>query len=431
MKITDCKSWWLACLIVSLPLLLESQTQLLTTPTASPKAMVHQRTGLTDVKVVYHRPAAKERDIWGQLVPAGQVWRAGANENTIIHFSTDVQVEGQELSAGSYGLHMQVEEEQTTVIFSKNSTSWGSFSYNPLEDALRVEVANAEAPHFYEYLTYEFLPKGSKTGICALSWGDRRIAFQYQVDHESTVMASISNELRDKAGWTWKGWNEAANYSLQNKIDLKQGLAWATRSAFMTPTPQNLLTKSRITAQIKAGEDGSPDPEVIMTTLAKDLEAFPTTWKEWHAAAAFAQSQGDLDRAIKWGANSVRMSPQMTNMLAQANYLTAKGHTEEAENMKAEAIERGSNAELNTYGYQLLFGGKPKAALEIFKANTEKHPEDPNVWDSLGEAYVNVGDKENAVKALKKSLALDPPANVRANSLKLLKQLGVDKEVLR
>lgn len=419
---------WLACCIVSLPLILGAQTQLLTTPAASPKAMASQRTGLTDVEVIYHRPAANGRDIWGQMVPAGQVWRAGANENTVIRFSTDVAVEGKALDAGTYGLHIEVGKDKSTVIFSNNSTSWGSFSYNPQEDALRVEVENTKAPHFYEYLTYEFLPESADKAICALNWGDRQIAFHYSVDLKNTVLPAIAAELRDKPGWTWQGWNEAANYCLQNNIDLQQGMNWATRSVFITPTPQNMLTKARLAGLLKSGDTGKPNQEVMLATLEQDLEAMPTTWKEWNAAANFAQNNGDLERAVKWGGNSVRMSPRMTNMMAQAGYLRAKGDAKAADKMQEEAIERGSNAELNNYGYQLLQGGRTKEAVEIFKANTEKYPEDPNVWDSLGEGYTTVGDKENAIKAFKKSLSLNPPANVKANSLKLLKQLGVDTE---
>jgi tetratricopeptide (TPR) repeat protein len=417
---------WLACLIVSLPFYLGAQTQLLTTPRASQQAKVSQRIGLTDVTVAYHRPAANGRDIWGQLVPQGQVWRAGANENTIIKFSTDVKVEGRELAAGTYGLHMEVGEEQTSVIFSNNSTSWGSFSYNPAEDALRVTVKNGKAPHSYEYLTYEFIPKDAETGICALNWGDRQIAFSYAVDLENTVLVSLRNELRDRGGFSWQGYNEAANYCLQNNFNHQEAMAWATRSVFMQPTPQNLITKARLAGQMKAGAGGKPDTDVMMASLEKDLDAYPTTWKEWNAAAAFAQNNGDLDRAVKWGATSVRMSPQMTNMMAQSAYLAALGKDKEAKNMQEEAIERGSNAELNAYGYQLLFAGKGKEAIEIFKANTDKFPEDPNVWDSLGEGYTTIGEKDNAIKAFKKSLSLNPPPNVRANSLKLLKQLGVD-----
>lgn len=417
---------WLACLIVSLPFYLGAQTQLLSTPRASQKAKVSQRIGLTDVTVVYHRPAAKERDIWGQLVPAGQVWRAGANENTVISFSTDVKVEGQALAAGTYGLHMEVGASEATIIFSNNSTSWGSYSYDPNEDALRVTVSHTEAPHFYEFLTYEFTPKAADTGVCTLNWGDRQIAFAYTVDLENTVLASIRNELRNRGGWSWQGYNEAANFCLQNNINHQEAMAWATRSVFMSPTPQNLITKARLTGQIKAGEDGRPQPEIMLAALEKDLDTYPTTWKEWNAAAAFAQNNGDTDRAVKWGATSVRMSPQMTNMMAQSTYLAANGKEKEAEKMKEEALDRGSNAELNAYGYQLLFAGKGKEAVAIFQANANKHPEDPNVWDSLGEGYTNIGDKENAIKAFKKSLSLNPPPNVRANSLKLLKQLGVD-----
>jgi tetratricopeptide (TPR) repeat protein len=120
------------------------------------------------------------------------------------------------------------------------------------------------------------------------------------------------------------------------------------------------------------------------------------------------------------------MSQQMTNMMAQSTYLAAIGEHEDAVKMKVEAIQQGTNAELNAYGYQLLFSGKSEEAVEIFEANTKKYPDDPNVWDSLGEGYLNAGNKEKAIKAFKKSLSLNPPANVKANSMKLLKQLGVD-----
>ena len=117
------------------------------------KALVAERIGITDVTVNYSRPAVKGREgkIWGQLVHFGYKdlefgtskeapWRAGANENTKISFSTDVSVEGKPLAAGTYGLMMGVQEDAVTVIFSKNSTSWGSFFYESKEDALRVTV---------------------------------------------------------------------------------------------------------------------------------------------------------------------------------------------------------------------------------------------------------------------------------------------------
>jgi len=104
-------------------------------PTLSQRAIGMQRIGLTDITVNYCRPVVGGREIWGKAVPYGQVWRSGANENTTISFTDDVSVEGHALPAGTYGLHTLPTADQWTIIFSKNSTSWGSFTYDEKEDA--------------------------------------------------------------------------------------------------------------------------------------------------------------------------------------------------------------------------------------------------------------------------------------------------------
>ena len=115
------------------------ETLMLDLPRTSQHALVSQRIGITDITINYHRPLANGRQIWGKLAPYGQVWRAGANENTTITFTDPVQVEGQPLEKGTYGVHMIPGESEWTVIFSKNATAWGSFSYKQDEDALRVK----------------------------------------------------------------------------------------------------------------------------------------------------------------------------------------------------------------------------------------------------------------------------------------------------
>src|SRR5581483_2947773 len=109
-------------------------------PLQSQRAVVTQRVGITDITITYHRPLAKGRQIFGTVVPYGKVWRAGANENTTIEFTDPVSIEGKPLAAGTYGLHMIPGEDHWTVIFSKVSTAWGSFTYDEKEDALRVDV---------------------------------------------------------------------------------------------------------------------------------------------------------------------------------------------------------------------------------------------------------------------------------------------------
>lgn len=129
--------------------------QNLSTPEASQKAVVMQRIGLTDLTITYHSPLAKNRAIWGKLVPFNEVWRAGANENTVINFTSDVTINGKGLEAGSYGLHMIPSEKEWIVIFSKNFSPWGSFFYKQDEDALRITVTPVS--HTYQdWLSYSF-----------------------------------------------------------------------------------------------------------------------------------------------------------------------------------------------------------------------------------------------------------------------------------
>jgi hypothetical protein len=109
-------------------------------PDVSQLAVVKQRVGLTDIKIAYHRPLVNGRKIWGGIVPLGEVWRAGANQNTTIEFSDPVSVEGQPLAKGIYGLHMIPTADTWTIIFSKMASAWGSYSYKLEEDALGVTV---------------------------------------------------------------------------------------------------------------------------------------------------------------------------------------------------------------------------------------------------------------------------------------------------
>src|SRR5215471_12985076 len=116
--------------------LASAQSTILDLPRQSQHAVVTQRIGITDITVNYHRPLVNGRKIWGSLVPYGQVWRAGANENTTIAFSDPVTIEGKPLAKGTYGLHMIPNQDSWTVIFSKTNTGWGSYSYDQKDDAL-------------------------------------------------------------------------------------------------------------------------------------------------------------------------------------------------------------------------------------------------------------------------------------------------------
>ena len=113
-------------------------------PRSSPNAVVGQTIGTTDVTVTYGRPAVRDRDVFGDLVPYDAVWRTGANEATTVTVSGDVMVEGEPLAAGTYSLFTVPGEDEWTVVLNRTAAQWGAFRYDEAEDALRVTVEPVE-----------------------------------------------------------------------------------------------------------------------------------------------------------------------------------------------------------------------------------------------------------------------------------------------
>ena len=201
--------------------------------------------GLTDITVDYHRPAVGKRKIWGELVPYGEVWRAGANENTTITFSTPVSVGGKQVPAGTYGLHMIPTPTTWTIILSAISSAWGSFTYDEKEDVVRLTATPAQA-EFEESLEYRF-EKPTETSVdVVLNWDRLQVGFPIGVDTKAITLASLKSQLRGLARFSWQGWNQAARWCLTNDYDLDQGLGWVNRSIGMQTTYANLNTKAAI-----------------------------------------------------------------------------------------------------------------------------------------------------------------------------------------
>lgn len=196
---------------------IQAQLPTIDIPVSNQKALVMQTIGLTEITVTYHRPQVNSRKIWGDIVPFNKnahfPWRAGDRETTLIEFTHDVKIEGQALSAGKYGLHMLIHEDETaTVIFSNNFNSWGSFTYKQEEDALRVKVEMKTIPH-REWLTYEFTEQMSSYTVLSLIWEKKAIPFKIEVDVANITMASIDYQLEGVAGGFWQNTLWAARYA--------------------------------------------------------------------------------------------------------------------------------------------------------------------------------------------------------------------------
>jgi len=234
-----------------------SQNSVLTPPAGgNKKASVSERIGITNVTISYDRPAVRGREdkIWGNVVHYGFAdldygtskaapWRAGANENTTIEFSTEVFIEGKPLPAGKYGFFIAMGEQKAVLIFSKYNSAWGSFYYNEKDDALRVEVPVIKMNESIEWLKYEFEEQEDKSAIVCLKWEKIKIPFTVSVDLQKTQIAEYRRAFNaGEFHRYWQNMQQAANYCLVNNINLEEGLTWADRSVNTYFGEANFLT---------------------------------------------------------------------------------------------------------------------------------------------------------------------------------------------
>jgi tetratricopeptide (TPR) repeat protein len=241
-------------------------------PQPSPKASVSQTIGITEITIVYHRPSVRDRKVWGELVPFNEVWRAGANENTTVSFSDPVKVEGKDLPAGTYGLHMIPTADAWTIIFSKNSTSWGSFFYKEGEDALRVTVKPIPA-NMHEMLNYSFDEVMSTSAVINLRWEKLRVPIKIDVDTKGIVIAAARNAyLRGLAGFSWQGFYQAAAYCLQNDANLDEALTWIDKSVSLNENSTNLYIKAGLLDKLGKSADADAVRERMGKVAASEAD---------------------------------------------------------------------------------------------------------------------------------------------------------------
>jgi hypothetical protein len=303
--------------------LCHAQSSVLDLPRDSQHARVIQRVGITDITINYHRPLVKGRKVWGGLVLYGQVWRAGANENTTIEFTDPVTVEGKPLAKGIYGLHMLPTENEWTIIFSKAAASWGSFTYNQSEDALRVSV-KPQAGEMREALGYDFDEVTPNSAVVTMRWEKLAVPFKVEVNTNEIVAQNLHAQLRGLAQYTWNGWHDAANYFLTNKYNLEEALKYEDRSIGVEERYDNLMNKSRILDALNRKDEAivARNKALGMASITqlhtygrqlqlagKQDEAFavfrsnikkdPNHWLVRTEAARLAVAKGDYDGATK------------------------------------------------------------------------------------------------------------------------------------
>ena len=161
----------------------------------------------------------KQRTVWGDLVPYDQVWRAGANENTVLSMSTPFSVGGQQLPAGDYGLHVIPTKAEWTVILNKESTAWGSFFYDQAKDAVRF-TTRPQPGEFQEHLAYTFESPGPAGVTLTLHWEKVALPIPITVDTPAVVSDNLQQQLHNLPGFFWQSFAQAASWSARNNANL-------------------------------------------------------------------------------------------------------------------------------------------------------------------------------------------------------------------
>lgn len=325
-------------LLIFLGLTLTLQAQL-TIPKTSPEVITQHDLAFTTIKVHYHSPAVQGREIWGKLVPyndpEARPWRAGANNTTVVSFSEDVLVEGQPLPAGQYGLHMIPADGAWTIIFSKKWEGWGSYQYDPAQDALRVEVTPEEIPP-RDDLAYTFSDRAADGITLALEWEKVRVPLRVTIDLEEQVFQRMEKQLNQLTGDKLPdALATAAYYCLANDVQLERGLEYAERGIRYGKTyllfayQSDILIKLGREAEAKKARINGyrllPLDEVFQRALnnlanrdeAGAREKFeyivgtaPKAWYGYESKARLLHMDGDAREAGLWLMKALEEAPE-------------------------------------------------------------------------------------------------------------------------
>jgi hypothetical protein len=339
-----------------------TMAQGITTPrTPSPGATVSQKIGISTVTVNYSRPSVKGREVWGALVPYGwnvqsfgsqkeAPWRAGANENTVITLSHAATIQGTKVPAGSYGLFFVINKDNTgEVVISKDFRSWGSFWYDPAQDLMRAKITVRDVPHT-ETLTYDFINSDKNSAELVLNWEKKQFPVKIEFPVDEIVMANAKEELKSTTGFSWQGYSSAANYALQNKVNMEQGLKWIEQAITQNKNFQTLQVKAGLLRETgKADESdklmkealalanenelnnygyqllGQNNFDKAIEVLALVTTRFPKSANAWDSLGEAYALKGDKESAIKHFKKSLSLNPPAGTKANSEKYLKQFG----------------------------------------------------------------------------------------------------------
>lgn len=222
------------------------------TPQSSPKAVLSQVVGLTDVVVEYSRPSAKGRAIFGDLVPFGKLWRTGANANSTVSFSEEVVIDGKTLKKGKYALYINPRVDSWEVVFYSKTDNWGIPEvWNEADVALKTNVKPEIVDRNTETFTINISNLDNNFAYLEFSWEKTVAAVKFEVPTKKTAIASIEKAL---SGPTASDYFSSAQYYFQSNGDLAKALNYANKALELNPEKPFWYTRLKSLIQAKLGD---------------------------------------------------------------------------------------------------------------------------------------------------------------------------------
>ena len=247
---------------------LKAQIQM---PQASPPSKVSQLMGLTQISLEYSRPSVRDRKIFGELVPYGQVWRTGANSATVVEFSTDVTIEGQPLKAGKYALYSIPEKNFSTVIFSSKTDLWGAVGYDASADVLRVRATSKRLKNPVETLEIGFREITDSGAALYIDWEKVSTTLRIESEVDPIVMEQIQAQVIDKTPANPGMYYQAANYYFNNDRNLDLALEWITKSVEADPKYWTVHLKAKIEQKLGL-KDAAKSSATTSMSMAREAD---------------------------------------------------------------------------------------------------------------------------------------------------------------
>lgn len=216
-------------IVVVISILLHASAVLaqLNLPNASPDAEFKQQVGFTEIEVKYSRPSARNRVVFGQLVPFGELWRTGAHDATTVRFSDAVKLNGNEIPAGTYTLFTIPRENEWTIVINKATEMHGTSDYTEEQDLVRFSATSEKSSRYYETFTIEINDFGKNDAALIMTWENTVVRVTITTNVDERVMAEINDRINVKKEDRASLYYQSALYYFNNNKDLKQAYAWS------------------------------------------------------------------------------------------------------------------------------------------------------------------------------------------------------------